>query len=58
MSEKLYTTGEVAEYLKVEESTVRSWLRSGKIAGIKLPSGIYRITESTLNTLLGKDLSA
>jgi len=58
MSEKLYTTGEIAEHLKVEDATVRSWLRTGKIAGIKLPNGFYRITESTLTALLGKDQSA
>jgi len=58
LAEKLYTTAEVATRLEVKESTVRSWLRTGKIAGIKLPSRIYRITESTLTTLLGKDQSA
>jgi len=55
LTEKLYTTAEVATRLEVKESTVRSWLRTGKISGIKLPGRIYRITESTLNALLGKD---
>ncbi len=54
MGEQLYTTREVGDILRVQEATVRSWLRKGKLQGIKLPDGDYRIKESTVNEILGK----
>lgn len=54
MEEKLLTPLEVADMLRVKESTVRDWFRKGKMQGIKLPGGDLRIKESTLNEILGK----
>jgi excisionase family DNA binding protein len=54
MSEPLYTVREVATILRVREETIRAWLRKGKMTGIKLPDGDYRIKESTVNGILGQ----
>ena len=54
MGETLYTTREVAEILRVREETIRAWLRKGKLLGIKLPDGDYRIKESTVREILEK----
>lgn len=53
MSEKLYKIIEVAEILNINDESVRNWLRTGKIEGIKLPNGHHRITQATLDKLLG-----
>lgn len=52
MSEKLYTTKEVANILYVQEENVRRWLKTGKVSTIRLPNGKYRITESALQSIL------
>lgn len=54
MEEKLLTPAEVAEILRVKESTVRDWFRKGKIRGIRLPGGDVRIKESTVREILEK----
>jgi len=40
--------------LRVREETIRAWLRKGKLLGIKLPDGDYRIKESTVKEILEK----
>lgn len=56
MDEELLTIGEVAEILRVDEATVRRWVKRGALEAIVLPhSGIrqvYRIRRSTLDELL------
>lgn len=37
--ERLLTVGEVARYLRVENESVRRWLREGKLLGINLGRG-------------------
>lgn len=54
MAEQLLTVKEVAEILRVQEPTLRAWLRQGKISAIKLPGGDFRITQETLSIILGK----
>jgi excisionase family DNA binding protein len=50
---KFYTTVEVAEILKVAESTVSSWVKSGKLKAVKLGgTKTVRISEQALNDLL------
>ena len=49
--EKVYTSDEVAEMLKVDIKSVQAWLRKGVIGGIKLGK-IWRITESDLNAFI------
>lgn len=49
--EKVYTSEEVAEMLKVDIKSVQAWLRKGHIGGIKLGK-IWRITETDLNNFI------
>jgi excisionase family DNA binding protein len=48
------TVNEVAERLKVTPLTVRRWLYSGELAGIRLSSGRagWRITQADLDEFL------
>lgn len=60
--EELLTVQEIAEQLRVNEATVRRWIKSGALEAIKLPHvgkrEIYRVRRTTLNTVLkGLDLS-
>ena len=52
----LLTVGEVARQLRVDDTTVRRWIKNGVLEAISLPhSGIrqaYRIRRSTLEDLL------
>jgi DNA binding domain, excisionase family len=52
----LLTVGEVAKQLRVDDTTVRRWIKNGVLEAISLPhSGIrqaYRIRRSTLEALL------
>ena len=54
--EELLTVQEVANRLRVNEATVRRWIKSGVLEGIKLPHRgkreIYRVRRSTLNLVL------
>jgi excisionase family DNA binding protein len=38
------TVGRIADYCLVSRSTVRRWLKDGRLNGIRLPSGHYRIS--------------
>jgi excisionase family DNA binding protein len=52
MSESLMLTPEdVAARLKVKRRTVQAWLRSGRLAGLKLGK-LWRIRESDLDSFL------
>ena len=57
----LLTVGEVAKQLRVDDTTVRRWIKSGVLEAISLPhSGIrqaYRIRRSTLEALLAAPCS-
>jgi excisionase family DNA binding protein len=54
--EDLLTVREVAKQLRVDDSTVRRWIRNGVLEAIILPrrgaGRIYRIRRSTLDALL------
>lgn len=58
----LLTVGEVARQLRVDDTTVRRWIKSGVLDAISLPhSGIrqaYRIRRTTLEALLAAPSSA
>lgn len=47
---RLYTVEEVAEQLKVQPATIRRWLRTGVLRGIKI-SRTWRIPEDALKEL-------
>ena len=53
---ELLTVREVAEILRVDDSTVRRWIKGGALEALTLPHrnqrSAYRIRRSTLNKLL------
>jgi excisionase family DNA binding protein len=49
---ELLTTAEVAQLLRVSQSTVQRWVQLGQIKAITLPSGGYRIRRETVQKLL------
>lgn len=55
-ADKLLTVQEVAQRLRVNEVTVRHWIKIGALDAIKLPHRgkreIYRIRQSTLDSIL------
>jgi len=46
--ERLFTLHEVAYMLGVSYWTVYRWVRSGKLKGVKVPSGRWRVPKSAL----------
>jgi excisionase family DNA binding protein len=54
--EELLTVQEVAARLRVNEATVRRWIKNGSLEAIKLPHRgkreIYRVKRTTLNSVL------
>jgi excisionase family DNA binding protein len=53
----LYTPGEVAELLSVKESTVKSWLRSGVIPGIRIGK-FWRVAQEDLEQYIHESKEA
>jgi excisionase family DNA binding protein len=55
-NEELLTVREISKQLRVDDTTVRRWIKSGVLEAIALPHrGLrqaYRIRRSTLDTLL------
>lgn len=51
MSDKFYTTDEVAAICRVKKETVREWIKNGKLNGIKRGRS-YLIPEVDLKTYL------
>ena len=49
----LLTPQEVADILKVENLTVRRYIKAGKMKAYKLPSGILRIPKEEIAYLFG-----
>jgi excisionase family DNA binding protein len=58
--EELLTVHEVAEYLRVDDTTVRRWIKAGVMVAVILPHGgkreAYRIKRQTLDALPGMAL--
>ena len=58
--EELLTVREVARRLRVDDTTVRRWIKSGALEAITLPHRgrrqAYRIKRSTLDTLLSSSI--
>jgi excisionase family DNA binding protein len=53
MPDVFLTVEEVGERLKIHPESVREWLRTGKLKGLKAGRQ-WRITESALDTFLHK----
>ncbi len=55
-ADKLLTVQEVAKCLRVNEATVRHWIKIGALEAIELPHigkrEVYRIRQSTLDSIL------
>ena len=49
--EKVYTPEGAAEALMVSPKTIREWLRTGKLKGVKV-GRLWRVRESDLQELL------
>lgn len=45
---QLLTVAQAADLLSVSDRTVRRWIETGKVPYLKLPSGGYRIPQSSL----------
>ena len=56
--EVILTPEDVAARLSVSLRTVGSYLRSGKLRGIKMAGRMWRVTESELERFLGLNVSA
>ena len=54
-TEKLLTTETVAKVLLVKPDTLRGWLRTGKIKGVKVGNRLWRVRESELETFLSME---
>ena len=58
--EELLTVREVARRLRVDDTTVRRWIKSGALEAITLPHRgkrqAYRIKKSTLDNLLNSSI--
>jgi excisionase family DNA binding protein len=53
-SKKWITVKNIADYCLVNRITVRRWVKDGKLAAMKLPSGHYRITVEDFRDFLGR----
>lgn len=51
MAEKVYTPEAAAEALMVSPKTIREWLRTGKLGGVKV-GRLWRVRESDLGAFL------
>ena len=55
---ELLTVSEVAERLRVDQTTVRRWITNGLLEAVRLPHGGkrqgYRVRSKTVNALIGE----
>ena len=56
-NDELLTVQEVAKLLRVDDTTVRRWIKKGYLQALTLPhrrggNKVYRVKRSTLNALL------
>ncbi len=56
----LLTVSEVARILRVDDATVRRWVKQGVLEAVILPHvhsrQVYRIKRETLNKVLGENI--
>ena len=51
-TEKLLTVEDAAKVLLVKPTTVREWLKAGKLKGVKVGNRLWRVRESELEAFL------
>lgn len=49
-NKEMWNTGKVAKKLGVSNQTVVNWIRAGRLKGVKLPSGQYRVFAAQFRT--------
>ena len=54
-TEKLLTVKDAAKVLLVKPTTIREWLRTGKIKGVKVGNRLWRVRESELEAFLSME---
>ena len=55
MKDELLTVGEVAKRLRVDDTTVRRWIRQGILEAVKLPyrqRSAHRVKQSVVASIL------
>lgn len=52
MPEELLTPEEAAALLKVKVSTVKEWLRRGKLRGVRLAGKVWRVRPADLDAFV------
>ncbi len=57
MPEAFWTAEELADYLKVDDQTVRAWIRAGKVKAVKFGRS-WRIADEELKRILGENYVA
>lgn len=61
-NDNLLTISEVARILRVDDTTVRRWVKQGTLEAVALPHAgerlAYRIRRETLDALLGEESKA
>jgi len=51
VSETFLTPAEAGERLGISGRTIRRWVEAGHISGVILPSGMYRVPESAVESI-------
>jgi excisionase family DNA binding protein len=51
-NERLHTPEEIAARLQVKPTTIRAWLRSGKLKGVRIGPKLWRVSERDLAEFL------
>jgi excisionase family DNA binding protein len=54
VTERLFTTREVAELLSVSPETILRWYRAGRIKGVPLASNVLRFRESAIDAMIAE----
>lgn len=51
-NERFWTVAEIAAMLRVNSQTIRRYLQAGKLTGVKLQGGIWRISDADLQKFI------
>lgn len=54
-NKEMWNTGKVAKKLGISNQTVVNWIRAGRLKGLKLPSGQYRVYADQFRTTDAQD---
>ena len=54
-TEKLLTVEDAAKVLLVKPTTIRKWLKTSKLKGVKIGSRLWRVRESEMEAFLSME---